>query len=266
MKQRMGSTEPFPAAVYEFARTQNLGIPLTEHRWGLSCLEVIWMSFAGFCVFLVLVLPGMPLAGPHYTLADLPGIMIMVALIVAGVWYFIERFRRFSSWRVQVFTNGFAYFKGRKVEIFRWEEIKHVHERLAFINWGRHPSFSTYRVERADGHRVTLDDHFRGISSLGRVIIVQVAAAQLPAARKRYRAGGEIDFGSVKISQRGVRQWNRSLSWAQIKEIVQEAGYIYVRSKEGGFSSWAPIPVTSISNVSVFLELVRESLNQPEQK
>jgi hypothetical protein len=48
MQQPLGSAAPFPPDLYAFATTHNLGVPLKEYRWGFSCLELVWMPFAGF--------------------------------------------------------------------------------------------------------------------------------------------------------------------------------------------------------------------------
>jgi hypothetical protein len=171
MKQRVGSIEPFPASVYEFARIQNLGVPLAEHRWGFSCLEALVMPILGFWpIFTVLILPSMFSVSLANALAGLPGLLLILVIDIACICYFVICFRRRSSWRVYVFTNGFAYFKGTKREVFRWEEVSHVREHVTVNRYGR-PIFYVYRVERADGYRITLNYHFRDVYNLGRTIM-----------------------------------------------------------------------------------------------
>jgi hypothetical protein len=266
MTQHKDSTSPFPETVYEFGRTANLGVPLAEHRWGLTCLEFMVIPLVGSYAILSLwmiwgiIFPGTLGWGPE---PPSPLILIVVvAIMVPCFWYFFELFRRFSSWRVYVFTNGFAYFKGSKIERFRWEEVRHIEGRHTYINWSSTPTLYAYWIEHADGHRVLLNSHLRGIAALAGTITQQTNAARMLEAQRRYRAGEEIAFGLVKISQQGLRQGSRLLPWTQVKEITLEKGYVYIRSKEGGWSSWAPIPAASFPNVSIFMTLVRETLNQ----
>jgi hypothetical protein len=273
MKQRTNSTASFPEAVYEFGRTSGLGVPAAEYRWRFGALEFSLMPLAGawiiLCFWAFWHLFTSPLTS--FTLENLPGVVILAAIMAAGIWYFIACFRRRFSWRVYAFTNGFAYFKGRKIDVFRCEEIKHVQERitslrghplLILLNGGR-GNMHAYRVERADGRRVVLSDMRHGDSqAIARPILQPTDAARLALARRRYHAGEVIDFGGVKLSkQLGMIRQNKLLRWSELKEIVLKDSSVHIRGKEAG-SSWEPIPASDFYDVNNFMALAGEASEQ----
>lgn len=277
MKQHMGSTEPFPAGVYEFARREHLGVPTSEYRWGFGCLEVLLMPLVGGYLLLgilVLLPVTVKLIASNTFPYNITSSIGTIIVLVPSFWYFIECFRRRSSWRVYVFTDGFAYFKGSKREAFRWEEISDIKEHVTMNQYGR-PLFYYYRVERTDGYRVTLNYHLtgvRGVRNLGRTIIqrqrtsMQIDPARLSEELKRYHAGAVFDFGAIQISHQGVGFQDRLLPWAQVKEIVRLSyGSVNIRSKAESPLSGALIPAQSVRNVPLLMALVGEILKHPEQ-
>jgi hypothetical protein len=180
-------TQPFPATIYEFAREQDLGIPLTEHRWGFSRLEALVMPIVGGWLILgiLLLLPttvGLILSNTYpYNLSSSFATLIV---LIPSSWYFIECFHRRSSWCVYVFTDGFAYFQGRNRIVFLWKEVRHIKEQQTYTNWSSRPSFYAYWIERDDGFRILLNYHLRDIYLLGSMIKQQVAIVRQSATRR----------------------------------------------------------------------------------
>jgi hypothetical protein len=110
-------------------------------------------------------------------------VTLLTFLLCGG--YFLECFRRRSSWRVFVFTHGFVYFKGRSADTFHWEEVEHIQERDTYLNGDSRPTFYAYWIKHVDGHRIVLNYHLRDVVELGSIIKQRVAPARVQYVRER---------------------------------------------------------------------------------
>jgi len=93
---------------------------------------------------------------------------LCLLLLALGIYYLFYPII-FGSWRVYIYSEGFVYKRGMKIDVFRWDHIQTTwmwnikHYRNGIYAGTTHK----YIVLREDGLKITLNDKFSGVERLG---------------------------------------------------------------------------------------------------
>lgn len=250
-----------PAEIQNVANMYQLGNPVAEYQGGFTRRAI--GAIVGATIFTALF-------GFIWIFAandDTGGGSIVFALFVlAGLafmaWAIINPIVS-SSWHVYVFNQGFVFSKGGQPDILRWAEIRAMWQQVTrhYTNGIYTGTTHKYTVERADGHRVVLNDRIKKVEELGNVLSQQITNTMWPHMLAAYNAGNVISFGPLSVSQQGLSNGRELLPWTSIKEVGVQRGYVSVR-KEGKWFNWSTVAVANIPNFFVFLALTRYVLGR----
>jgi len=180
------------------------------------------------------------------------GVVFLLAALYCLLYPFIYR-----SWYVYVYSEGFAFSKGRKIDAFRWDQIDCMWQRITrqYMNGIYMGTQYKYTIRGLNKRQVVLNNRITNIGSLGNIISDMVTRVKLPLVLAAFKAGNTITFGSLSVSLQGVSNSKELISWNQIKEIGVNGGIVTVK-KEGKWLSWSSVQVANIPNFFIFLALV----------
>lgn len=186
-----------------------------------------------------------------------PFLLVIGVVFLLAALYCLLYPLLYRSWRVYVYSEGFAYTRGGKLDAFRWENIESALYSVTrrYMNGIYMGTQHKYTVLGTDGRKVVLNDRITSIERLGEIISEMVTRVKLPEALASIQAGNTLSFGPLSVSLQGVSNGKETLSWEQVTAFQVSSGIITVR-KGGKWLSWSAVPVAKIPNVFVFLALV----------
>ena len=170
----------------------------------------------------------------------------------------------YRSWHVYVYTEGFAFARGGKIDAFRWDQVDCMWQRITkrYMNGIYMGTQYKYTIRGMNKRQIVLNDRITNIGGLGAIISDMVTRVKLPAVIAAFKDGQTITFGKLSVNMQGVSNSKELVSWDQIKEIAVNAGVVTVR-KEGKWLSWSSVQVANIPNFFIFFALVNTILSTP---
>ncbi|GAX45867.1 hypothetical protein NIES4075_68880 [Tolypothrix sp. NIES-4075] len=84
---------------------------------------------------------------------------------------------------------------------------------------------------------------------------ILVTQHQLPQALAAYNRGETVEFGPIRLYEKGIIVYGQGIVWSRISHIEVSKGKIYI--KEGRFNALR-IPVAEVPNVRVLLNLFQQ--------
>lgn len=183
--------------------------------------------------------------------------IVIGALGLLGALYCFFYPFLYRSWRVYVFSEGFAFTRGTKLDALRWEQIDSMLTSIVkkYMNGIYTGTQHKYTIRSSDGKQLVLNDRITNVEQLGDSISSMVTRVKLPEVVAAYKAGETITFGPLNVNQQGVSNGKELIAWEQIKEFRINNGIVTVK-KEGKWLNWSSVRVANIPNLFIFLALV----------
>jgi hypothetical protein len=247
--------QPSQIQVEQLAVDYQLGTLQQEYRVKLAWRNLL-VGFLG--LGLALLFAGLAVtssAPPTDDRVHVEIISISVALLFALFGFCFPLFYR--SWRVYLYSEGFAFVRGKKLDVFRWDQIESLLQSVTkqYVNGIYMGTNHRYTIRGLDGRQVVLTDRITHVESLGNVISDMVTRVKLPVVIAGFKAGGIVTFGPLSVSLQGVSNGKETISWDQVTDVKVNRGIVIVK-KEGKWLSWSSVRVANIPNFFVFLALV----------
>jgi hypothetical protein len=156
-----------------------------------------------------------------------------------------------------VFHSALVQARGGSASIFRWEEISEVFEKPMGTD-------SRFRIALSDGRTRNIASIVKNHRALGETIVARITERVLPQALRIFEKGGSVPFGPLAISPDVLTYKDKQVTWGQVArlnlEFNPQAKSTQLVVRVGGqFLNWCSVPVRSIPNLRVFLELVRRA-------
>ena len=261
MSQSMPVVQNQPPSMQaqQLAETYQLGTPQEEYSVQLTRKTL----FSGIASLVLTVVFGFF----AYTLYTSPqnvndtnnapfGLGIGVVFLL-GALYCLLYPLIYRSWHVYVYSQGFAFTRGSKLDVFRWDQVESMWQRVTrrYVNGVYTGTQHRYTIRSLDGRKVVLNDRITNVERLGNVVSEMVTRVKLPEVIAAFKAGSTITFGPLSVSMQGVSNSKELISWDQIKEFGVNRGIVTVK-KEGKWLSWSSVEVAKIPNFFVFMALV----------
>jgi hypothetical protein len=179
------------------------------------------------------------------------GVFLLAALYAFCYPFF------YRSWRVYLYSEGFAYIRRKKLDAFRWDQIESMLQSVTRqYYYGIYMGTNhRYTIRGQDSRKVVLTDRITHVERLGDVISDMVTRVKLPVVIAGFKAGGIVTFGPLSVSLQGVSNGRETISWDQVKDVSVNRGIVIVK-KEGKWLSWSSVRVANIPNFFVFMALV----------
>ena len=179
------------------------------------------------------------------------------ALGLLGALYCFFYPQLYRSWRVYVFSEGFAFTRGGKLDALRWEQVDSMLFSIVkrYMNGIYTGTQHKYTIRGIDGRQFVLNDRITNVEQLGDSLSAMVTRVKLPEVIAAFKAGETITFGPLSVNQQGVSNSKELIAWEQIKEFRVNGGIVTVK-KEGKWLNWSSVQVANIPNFFIFLALV----------
>ena len=248
--------QPSRMRAEQLAVAYQLGTLQQEYRVTFAWRNLMagFLCLAGALLFAVLavVTSSKPAAGDAVHIEITMTALFLLAALYGFCFPFFYR-----SWRVYLYSEGFAYARKRKVDAFRWDQIESLLQRVTrqYVYGMYMGTNHRYTIRGLDGRQVVLTDRITHVESLGNVISEMVTRVKLPVVMAAFKAGGIVTFGPLSVSLQRVSNGKETISWGQVTEVKVNRGIVIVK-KEGKWLSWSSVRVATIPNFFVFLALV----------
>jgi hypothetical protein len=204
-----------------------------------------------------------PRAGPQQvTGLDVPLILGLAGLLLLAA--LVRSWRTASRWdeAALVYRDGFAYFNGRQVRAYKWQDINAVmidvarRRYLAVIPGGTRHRYGIVGV----AGKVQLDDGLSRVEDLFDRIRDGSFPHILRRSRRAFQAGVSVDFGPISISRRlGVQIRWKKYAWDEIARISATNGALEITPKKDGLFSRRRIAIARIPNLDAFLVIAADA-------
>jgi Family of unknown function (DUF6585) len=267
MSQTMPVTQEQPpsAKAEQFAGTyqlgsfqQDFGVKLTKMTIFSGVISAIITGVFGFLSFQMLNAPR--------NINDVNNAPIVIGvgvLFLLGAIYCFLYPTIYSSWHVYIYTEGFAFARGSKVDAFRWDQVDAIWQSITrrYVNGIYTGTTYKYTIRGIDSRQVVLTNRITDIAKLGGIISDMITRVKLPEMVAAFRAGSTLSFSTLSVNSQGVSNGKELVSWDQIKKIEVNNGTVTVK-KEGKWLSWSSVQVSKIPNFFIFMALVNAIMNK----
>ncbi len=246
----------------QLAVAQQLGNLREEYRVKLSGIirfsAIMWsLATLGWG------LAGLLAVGDPYSSSS--GTEFWIAAICALlVLYYLFNPVIYRSWSVSVYSEGFAFAHGSKLDVFRWDQIESIQQSTVhrtyrlFIVIAFTLSFHKYRVRSQDGRQILLKNRISDMDGLMKTISEAQKNIIWPQIVSAYNAGNTLSFGRLGVNQQGLSNGQELVAWEQVKEVqLNEKTGIYSIKKEGKMLNWFSAKSFDIPNLAVLQDLVK---------
>lgn len=216
------------------------------------------LAVALFFAVLAIVSSPKPAAGDAVHIEmTMTAVFLLVALYAFCYPFF------YRSWRVYLYSEGFAFARRRKLDAFRWDQIESLLQSVTrqYVNGIYMGTNHRYTIRGLDGRQVVLTDRITHVESLGNAISDMVTRVKLPVVIAGFKAGGIVTFGPLSVSLQGVSNGKETISWDQVTDVKVNRGIVIVK-KEGKWLSWSSVRVANIPNFFVFMALVNAVMSK----
>jgi hypothetical protein len=151
---------------------------------------------------------------------------------------------------VRVHANGILDLRGGAKAV-RWDEI----ESLTTV-WSPDGSGVLRHLLRTqDGSQLSLGRSIADVANLVDEIRVRMIEHAVPALRARIDDGGELRFGALAATERGVSLGPRVFAWDEVHDIDADDGQVVVRGAGG--VRLASVPLDAVPNAFLLAELAQ---------
>lgn len=153
----------------------------------------------------------------------LPG-LIGVLGVVVGAGTVIGALRNTGE-AVLLYEQGFVHRSRHGEEVFAWQDVDHVWEKVTRYTKGLADSLSMdntdreYTVERRDGRQILLKE-FVDVKVLGPAVAEQIARRWLPWVIGELSAGRSVWLGHVGLTPEGLQYGQAVVPWPQVTLAV----------------------------------------------
>lgn len=241
------------SATYQLGTLQQTyGVKMTRTTFIAGLGALVLGLFFGYYGYTLLTAPtNANDVSNSYVVLGLGGLCLLGALYC---FFYPQLYR---SWRVYVFSEGFAFTRGGKVDALRWEQIDSMLFSIVkrYMNGIYTGTQHKYTIRGIDGRQFVLNDRINNVGQLGETLSAMVTRVKLPEVIAAFKAGETITFGPFSVSLQGVSNGKELIAWEQIKEFRVNNGFVTVK-KEGKWLNWSSVQVATIPNFFIFLALV----------
>ena len=186
-------------------------------------------------------------------------IMLGIGLVITGIMLVVRAYRN-RGLRVLVFAEGLVRVRGEEGQAIFWDEVETLWRRKTEGHWEVIWKGSlSYILERADHKSIKFDDAIPRLADLGRILQKETFAHLWQISFETYEKGSALDFGKIRLSQRGIATDTGKLAWLEVQEVKFDENQVVI-SKKGKWGSWFQSKVSEIPNYHVCKALIERAL------
>nr|BBH85906.1 hypothetical protein KTC_06570 [Thermosporothrix sp. COM3] len=177
----------------------------------------------------------------------------LVGTLVCGYFAYTS-FRSIlrRKYSLYLYQRGFIFQERSLLTVFRWDDISAILHTEKLDNLGH--TNHVFAFQRKDGKQLMIDNTFADVLEIGEQVQRAVNKALIPEALAQFKAGKELPFNGLSVSQAGLKKGEEVLPWDEADvEIFSEVTI----SKKGEKRSWYQMPLQKFANVPVLIALIR---------
>jgi hypothetical protein len=186
-------------------------------------------------------------------------LLLGLALLLSGVMLLVRALRN-RGLRVLVFPEGLVRVHRGEAQALCWEEIDQVlWQKSEGGHWRAWIGGVTLSLQAADGRRMKFDDSLPRLAQLAQIVRQRTLSFLWPKALMVYEAGHTLDFGKLRISQRGLSNGKETLPWSLVQKVKSNATElsIYKKGKRGHYFDFT---LSDIPNFHVLQALLAQQV------
>jgi hypothetical protein len=245
----------------QMAVAQQLGNLREEYRVKLSGVirfsAILWsLATLGWG------LAGLISAGDPYSSSSSTEFWIAAICALPALYYLFNPVI-YRSWSVSVYSEGFTFAHGGKLDVFRWDQIESIQQSTVYRTYrfflviAFTLSLHKYRVRSQDGRQILLKNRISDMDGLMKTISGAQKNIIWPQIIAAYNAGNTLPFGRLSVNQQGLSNGQELIAWEQVKEVqLNEKTGVYSIKKEGKTLNWFSARSFDIPNLAVLQDLV----------
>lgn len=251
------------------ATTVNLGQPISRHpmtfgqTWGAIILSIIFMG-AGVLAYLGISsafkeAPNVEGTITNPAMVTILPIIVGVVLLLAGLYRLYTALRNWSM-TASVHENGLEYTTRDGTQQFTWDEIEDLNMTITRIYGRSIIPEKRYQitVQLHDGRFYGFDDRFKKVKKLWENLQERLAARQLPDAMANISAGNHVQFGELKLNQKGIYWFDKTLSWEEVGKItIKDSGDLSISKRGSRLGAWK-LKTSDVPNTALLCALVKK--------
>jgi hypothetical protein len=168
-----------------------------------------------------------------------------------------------ANQQIYLFEQGMVIDKGKQVQAFLWNQVSEVWQSITrtYRN-GRYVGTTyVYRLRRADGYQVKLNNLTKDIAELGPTMAQSITRELFPRALHAIRAGQTLTFATFSVNRQGIGNGRDFLPWSQVQGLDVQQGRVTVKQAGRSRGSWSD-KVANTPNFLVLTLVAEEMLQQ----
>lgn len=205
---------------------------------------------------------------PDVAAANTPIIYGFAALLVGtGIYWAWNIFSRWQDMAV-LYENGFAYFNGRDVTSFKWNEITSIKIRMTqlrvehFIPAGKIRMF----IFESPSAKLKLDGTLSKVEDLVKNIRANALSFMVPRLRQELNSGKILQFGPVSIHKaEGISIKKKKCAWNNIANVRVVNEVLEIVPRKNGLFGRLSANSWQVSNLDALFILSEEMIRQNSQ-
>jgi hypothetical protein len=188
-------------------------------------------------------------------------LLLGLALVLSGVMLVVRALRN-RGLRVLVFPEGLVRVHRGEAQALCWEEIDQVlWQKSEGVHWAARAwrGGVTLSLQAADGRRMKFDDSLPRLAQLAQIVRQQTLPFLWTKARTVYEAGHALDFGKLRISQRGLSNGKETLPWSLVQKVKSNGAELSIY-KKGKRAHYFDFTLSDIPNFHVLQALLAQQV------
>jgi len=198
--------------------------------------------------------------------SDLGNNILRLVLVIAALGvgsFFARSVMQVAGRLVYLFQQGLIIEHQGRVQVLPWSQITEVWQDITrHYRNGRHTSTTyLYRLRRADGYLIMLDNNTVGVARLGAAITDGITRELVPRAMYSIMAGQTLTFGQFSVNTQGIGNGHEFIPWQQVQDVKVSRGRVSVK-RANKFFNWSSTTVSRIPNFFVFLAVTQQMIRK----
>lgn len=228
-------------------------------------LRYLGLSIIGFIGMLVLIIIGlwrwrfvMTNFGPavlwRWINPFIFGTVGFVLVMIVGILLLVRNARQ----EIQLSPMGITWRKGRKLEVFRWDEIKYiffnsVHYGILDFTWANKTEVV---LHLQNGRQLKINQAFGDIVTLAETLKYYVYPQMFEKIRIAFNQGEPMHFGPLTLTSQAILNGRKALRWQDIGKVELQRGVLQIQPIEQSRGPQFSFPVHKIPNVDLCIQIL----------
>jgi hypothetical protein len=240
-----------------FKTVTGLGEPIGVYRANRQkILFRYFLTIAAGLPFLGLAIWGLR-ARPEFSVLFVGSITLaLMSMLVIGR-------RAGAQWKdvAVVYFAGLAYFNGKTILIFQWDEIAAITVDITGTSHGKFmvATVHNYVITHQNGKQLTINKMILRSGELCDQIRGKTFPHIMARSRQAFLYGKLVRFGAFAMGkEQGILAGEKNVQWRDVGQILLERRRVTVKPKRGRKARAMSAEIMRILNLDVFLALAEE--------